>query len=264
MSMICPKCGTKLDDGVLFCTECGAFLAANANAAAVKDTAEKAVNELDAMLDQAKAGLDAGAAQLNDIPTPTLTLNPGAPFDAAAMPEAKPAAAATAPAPAAPVTVAEDPKAAAKEAKARAAAQKAAEKEAAKKARAAEKAAKKAASAAPAAAAPAAGAKPLSTAGYFFLMLLFAIPVLGWLIAIVVALAAKNPNLKSFARATLTWLLIGLILLILAAIAVLLFSQKLLTAYNAAAGTSYASFVELFGSDIASVFGKIAVMFGLH
>lgn len=262
MSMICPKCGTKLDDGVLFCTECGAFLAANANAAAVKDTAEKAVDELDAMLDQAKAGLDAGAAQLNDIPTPTLTLNPGAPFDAAAMPEAKPAAAATAPAPAAAVTVAEDPKAAAREAKARAAAQKAAEKEAAKKARAAEKAAKKAAPAA--AAAPAAGAKPLSTAGYFFLMLLFAIPVLGWLIAIVVALAAKNSNLKSFARATLTWLLIGLILLILAAIAVLLFSQKLLTAYNAAAGTSYASFVELFGSDIASVFGKIAVMFGLR
>lgn len=258
MSMICPKCGTKLDDGVLFCTECGAFLAANANAAAVKDTAEKAVNELDTMLDQAKAGLDADAAQLNDIPAPTLTLNPGAPFDAASMPEAKPAAA---PAPAAAVTVVEDPKAAAKEAKARAAAQKAAEKEAAKKARAAEKAAKKTA---PAAAAPAAGAKPLSTAGYFFLMLLFAIPVLGWLIAIVVALAARNPNLKSFARATLTWLLIGLILLILAAIAVLLFSQKLLTAYNAAAGTSYASFVELFGSDIASVFGKIAVMFGLH
>ena len=30
MSMICPKCGTKLDDGVLFCTECGAKKPADA------------------------------------------------------------------------------------------------------------------------------------------------------------------------------------------------------------------------------------------
>ena len=49
--------------------------------------------------------------------------------------------------------------------------------------------------------------------GYFFgMMLLYAIPVLGWLICLITAFASKNENKKHFARAILIWLILGAIL----------------------------------------------------
>lgn len=49
--------------------------------------------------------------------------------------------------------------------------------------------------------------------GYFFgMMLLYAIPVIGWLICLITAFASKNENKKHFARAILIWLIIGAIL----------------------------------------------------
>lgn len=70
----------------------------------------------------------------------------------------------------------------------------------------------------PAAAVPA--DKAVSTGAFFGLMFLFALPVLGWLICLIVAFAAKNKNIKHFARATLIWLVIGLVLGALLSLAV--------------------------------------------
>lgn len=60
--------------------------------------------------------------------------------------------------------------------------------------------------------AAAAGSPVVKTASYFWLMLLFAIPVLGLIVMIIMSFAAKNKNLKHWVRAILIWILIGLIL----------------------------------------------------
>ena len=62
--------------------------------------------------------------------------------------------------------------------------------------------------------------KTVSTAGFFWMILLFALPVVGWLACIILAFAPKNKNIKHFARAMLIWLLIAAILAGVAAFAV--------------------------------------------
>ena len=62
--------------------------------------------------------------------------------------------------------------------------------------------------------------KTVSTGAFFGLMFLFALPVLGWLICLIVAFAAKNKNIKHFARAILIWLVIGLVLSALLSLAI--------------------------------------------
>ena len=53
--------------------------------------------------------------------------------------------------------------------------------------------------------------KTVSTGTFFGLMFLFSLPILGWLICLIVAFAAKNQNIKHFARAMLIWLVISLV-----------------------------------------------------
>ena len=65
---------------------------------------------------------------------------------------------------------------------------------------------------APQPAAAATTEKAVSTGTYFGLMFLFSLPVLGWLICLIVAFAAKNQNIKHFARAMLIWLVIALVI----------------------------------------------------
>lgn len=61
--------------------------------------------------------------------------------------------------------------------------------------------------------APPAGRNGVVGTGWFFgMMLLFAIPVIGWLACLITAFAAKNESKKHFARAMLIWLIIGLVL----------------------------------------------------
>lgn len=49
--------------------------------------------------------------------------------------------------------------------------------------------------------------------GYFFgMMFLYAIPIVGWLVCIVMAFASKNENKKHFAKAMMIWLIIGIVL----------------------------------------------------
>lgn len=52
----------------------------------------------------------------------------------------------------------------------------------------------------------------VGTGTYFGLMFLFAIPVIGWLICIIMAFASKNENKKHFAKAMMIWLIIGIVL----------------------------------------------------
>ena len=53
--------------------------------------------------------------------------------------------------------------------------------------------------------------KTVSTGTFFGLMFLFSLPILGWLICLIVAFAAKNQNIRHFARAMLIWLVIALV-----------------------------------------------------
>ena len=62
--------------------------------------------------------------------------------------------------------------------------------------------------------------KTVGTGAFFGLMFLFSLPVLGWLICLIVAFAAKNKNIKHFAKAMLIWLVIALVVSALLGLAV--------------------------------------------
>jgi hypothetical protein len=52
----------------------------------------------------------------------------------------------------------------------------------------------------------------IGTGGFIGMMLLFCVPVVGWIACIVMAFSAKNRNRKNFAKAMLVFLIIGLVL----------------------------------------------------
>ncbi len=56
--------------------------------------------------------------------------------------------------------------------------------------------------------------KPLSTGAWFGYSLLFGIPLIGWLLAIIFSCAARNQNVRCFARSRLLLLLLGIALCI--------------------------------------------------
>ena len=58
--------------------------------------------------------------------------------------------------------------------------------------------------------------RPISAWGYFGYEILFAIPVLGVILAIVFSFTARNRNLKNFARSQFCFLIIVIILAALA------------------------------------------------
>ena len=51
--------------------------------------------------------------------------------------------------------------------------------------------------------------KPVSIGAYFGLLLLFVLPIIGFFAALIVALVAKNRNLKNFAIAAVIWTVIA-------------------------------------------------------
>lgn len=57
---------------------------------------------------------------------------------------------------------------------------------------------------------------PITMWGYFGYEILFAIPVLGWIFCICFAIAARNHNLRNFARSQFCWIIIYIILVCLA------------------------------------------------
>lgn len=62
--------------------------------------------------------------------------------------------------------------------------------------------------------------KVVGTGAFFGMMLLFSIPVIGWIVCLVMAFAPKNENIRHFARANLIWLIIALLIAGLISLAV--------------------------------------------
>lgn len=58
--------------------------------------------------------------------------------------------------------------------------------------------------------------KPLSVGGAFWMLLLFSIPVVGLISAIIFSIAGKKKSRKNLARAVLIWMVIGIILALIA------------------------------------------------
>ncbi len=54
-----------------------------------------------------------------------------------------------------------------------------------------------------------------STAHFFWMMLVYSLPMIGWLICIIMAFAPKNESKKHFARAILIWAIVGIIISII-------------------------------------------------
>ena len=62
--------------------------------------------------------------------------------------------------------------------------------------------------------------QPVSTAYYFWMMLLFAIPVIGLIVCLVTAFSGEDASRKNFSRAALIWILVAIVLSIIVAIAI--------------------------------------------
>ena len=62
--------------------------------------------------------------------------------------------------------------------------------------------------------------QPVSTAYYLWMMLLFAIPVVGLIVCLVTAFSGDDTSRKNFSRAVLIWILVAIVLSIIVAIAI--------------------------------------------
>ncbi len=78
--------------------------------------------------------------------------------------------------------------------------------------------------------------KVVKTGTYFGLMFLFGIPLIGFLVCLVTAIAPKNKSIKNFARAQLIWTLIGLLFTILIIGALIALGNSFLNLLNEATG----------------------------
>lgn len=63
-------------------------------------------------------------------------------------------------------------------------------------------------------------AQPVSTAYYFWMMLLFAVPVIDFIVCLVTAFSGEDASRKNFSRAVLIWILVAIVLSIIVAIAI--------------------------------------------
>ena len=63
-------------------------------------------------------------------------------------------------------------------------------------------------------------AQPVSTAYYFWMMLLFTVPVIGLIVCLVTAFSGEDASRKNFSRAVLIWILVAIVLSIIVAIAI--------------------------------------------
>lgn len=56
--------------------------------------------------------------------------------------------------------------------------------------------------------------KVAGTGAFFGLMFVYGIPVIGWLVCILMSFIPKNKNIKHHARATLIWIIVGIVICI--------------------------------------------------
>ncbi len=77
-------------------------------------------------------------------------------------------------------------------------------------------------------ASPDPASKVVGTGAYFGLMLLFALPIIGILSVIIMSFAAKNKNIKHFARANLIWSIIAFVLFIAVIIGIIVIGNSVI------------------------------------
>ena len=63
--------------------------------------------------------------------------------------------------------------------------------------------------------------KPLGTSAYFWLSILYSIPVLGFIFVLILSAVPRNRNLKNFTRAILVFYLIAIIIALIAGIVIM-------------------------------------------
>jgi|GEM_PF-624542 len=92
----------------------------------------------------------------------------------------------------------------------------------------------------------------MSTAGFFWLMFLYAIPVVGFIACLIMAFASKNASRRNYSRAVLIWVLVGLIVAVFLGIVGWIFSKSLAANLS---GTEINSFEDLL-NQIMAAFGS--------
>ena len=90
--------------------------------------------------------------------------------------------------------------------------------------------------------------KVVGTGAYFGLMLLFALPIIGFIACIIMCFAPKNKNLKHFARANLIWAIIGLIIAGLVIGGIYLLSNTLMDYINGITDGQFSGWGDIFGN----------------
>ena len=65
----------------------------------------------------------------------------------------------------------------------------------------------------------------MKTSGFFWLMFLYAIPVIGFIVCLIMAFASSNASRRNFSRAILLWILVGVIISILLTIVGLILAK---------------------------------------
>lgn len=86
--------------------------------------------------------------------------------------------------------------------------------------------------------------KTVKTSTYFWLEFLFAIPVIGLIVCLIIAFAPKNKNLRNFAKSKLIWLLVLIIISALLTVIGLIIGSSILKQFGVS------SFAELIKSLI--------------
>lgn len=94
--------------------------------------------------------------------------------------------------------------------------------------------------------------KIVSTGAYFGLMLLFAIPFIGFIACLIISFTSKNKNIKHYARAVLIWTIIVAIITIILSIIGYLLLDSLMDYINLTYGETMNGF-----SDILNEFEKL-------
>lgn len=190
MGKFCSKCGSQIPEEAVFCPECGAKVTEPEKIDAVAEEIKEVEEEIDKTV-YVKA--PEKAAELKEQPEPDPVQQ--VPAETPAKKEEKPV-----PVDPVPVKQAQDVP---------------------------PKAAPAAAPVAVPAAVPTVAPQektypPVKTGYYFWMMLLFAIPVVGLVVCIITAFSLKNPSKKNFSRAVLVWVIVGVVCGILLTVAAII------------------------------------------
>ncbi len=87
----------------------------------------------------------------------------------------------------------------------------------------------------------------VGTGAFFGLMLLFSIPVIGWIACIIMAFAPKNENIKHYAKAMLIWIIIGIVLSVAAYFVFQWLSGSLIDYINQVTDGAFGDWKDIFG-----------------